>query len=43
MPVLVALSAFVSEDVRKKCIKAGFHIVLESPLTSKKIEDEILK
>jgi hypothetical protein len=43
MPILVALSAHISDDVRIKCLSTGFNIILESPLTVKKIEDEILK
>jgi hypothetical protein len=42
-PILVALSALINEDVRKKCLKAGFNVIMESPLTVKKIEEEILK
>lgn len=43
LPILVALSAHISDDVRNKCLNAGFNIILEAPLTVKKIEDEILK
>ena len=42
-PVLVALSALITEDIRKKCLKSGFTVIIESPLTTKKLEDEILK
>jgi hypothetical protein len=40
---MVALSAHVNEEIRKKCLSIGFNIVLETPLTIKKVEDEILK
>ena len=40
--MLVALSALITDPIREKCLAVGFTKVLESPLTSKKVE-EILK
>ena len=39
---MVALSAHITDDIRKKCLLIGFNIVIETPLTVKKIEEEIL-
>ena len=41
-PIMVACSAFVDESIRHYAIKAGFDVVIESPLTANIIEDEIL-
>ena len=37
-PVLVALSALITNDIREKCQSVGFAEVLESPLTIQKIQ-----
>lgn len=36
-PILVALSALITGDIRERCLAAGFTEVLESPLTIQKI------
>ena len=41
-PILVALSALITDEIRDKCVKVGFTEILESPLYSKKVE-EIIK
>ena len=33
IPILIALSALVDDQVRKRCEKYGFDLVLEAPLT----------
>ena len=43
VPLMVAISAHINEEIRKKCIAIGFNIIIETPLTVKKIEEEILK
>jgi CheY-like chemotaxis protein len=42
LPMIVALSAHITEEIRKKCFEIGFNQVLETPLTVKKVEDEII-
>ena len=41
-PLMVAYSGLVNDDVRKKCKEAGFKVVIESPLTTDHIKDNIL-
>ena len=33
VPILIALSALVNEQVRQKCMKSGFDLVIEAPLS----------
>jgi CheY-like chemotaxis protein len=33
VPILIALSALVDEQVREKCMKSGFDLVIEAPLS----------
>jgi CheY-like chemotaxis protein len=33
IPILIALSALVDEQVRQRCLKSGFDLVLEAPLS----------
>ena len=32
-PIMVALSALITEDIKKRCLEVGFSITIESPLT----------
>lgn len=38
-PLMVAYSSLVNDDVREKGKKAGFEVVIESPLTVAKIKE----
>ena len=42
-PLIVAVTAYLDEKTRSDCIKSGFDIVLEQPLTIEKIDKYILK
>jgi CheY-like chemotaxis protein len=33
IPILIALSALVDEQVKQRCLKSGFDLVLEAPLS----------
>ena len=41
-PILVALSALITDEVREKCLGVGFTEILESPLSANRVE-EIIK
>lgn len=43
VPLMVACSAYIDDETRKKCLKIGFNVILESPLSVAKINTEILK
>ena len=38
-PIMVALSAFVDEAIKEKCLQSGFMVVLQQPLTQKDIKE----
>ncbi|CDW85553.1 multi-sensor hybrid histidine kinase [Stylonychia lemnae] len=42
-PVMIALSAFADESIQNSCIEAGFDDFIETPLTSDKIREKIIK
>ena len=42
LPLMVAYSGLVNDDVRKNAKEAGFKVVLESPLTVDMIKHNIL-
>lgn len=42
-PLLVACSALVTTEIQKKALAHGFDMAVQSPLTNRILEDEILK
>ena len=39
---MVAYSAFINKEIEDKAIRAGFDLVIESPLTLKILRDKIV-
>lgn len=36
-PIMIAYSGLVNSDIKKKCLAAGFQLVIENPVTVQKI------
>ena len=42
LPLMIAYSGHVDDEVRQKCKEAGFKVVIDSPLTVQKVQGPIL-